>query len=190
MAREYIEDKQVVGEDFSLTRISVGDYENCEFINCKFSSSMLSGVNFIDCKFEGCDFSMTSFASVTLNGVLFSNCKMSGVNFAEANSIMFIAEFSGCQLNYASFAEMNLKNVKTEKCALHEVDFSNATLKGFVFNDCDLLGAIFDGSDLSKSDFRRAINFDIDPARNKIAKAKFSNHGLEGLLRKYDLIIE
>ena len=71
-----------------------------------------------------------------------------------------------------------------------EVDFGRADLSGSAFYDCDLKNSIFDSSNLSKCDFRKAINYAIDPDNNKISKAKFSLIGIPGLLTKYDILIE
>ncbi|MCW3075998.1 MAG: pentapeptide repeat-containing protein [Bacteroidetes bacterium] len=73
---------------------------------------------------------------------------------------------------------------------MQEVDFSQADLSGSFFINCDLSRAVFDGTNLEKSDLRTSYNFTIDPERNKIKKARFSNAGLAGLLGKYDIIIE
>jgi hypothetical protein len=43
---------------------------------------------------------------------------------------------------------------------------------------------------LERSDFRAAYNFNIDPERNKVRKAKFSRDGVVGLLGKYDIVVE
>ncbi|MBE0539484.1 MAG: pentapeptide repeat-containing protein, partial [Ignavibacterium sp.] len=61
---------------------------------------------------------------------------------------------------------------------------------GSSFNDCDLRNAVFDNTNLSKCDFRKAYNYLIDPENNKISKAKFSIMGVPGLLTKYDIMIE
>jgi hypothetical protein len=59
-----------------------------------------------------------------------------------------------------------------------------------VFDNCDLLQAIFDLSIIEKADFRTAYNYSINPEKNRIKKAKFSVLGLSGLLEHYDIEIE
>lgn len=73
---------------------------------------------------------------------------------------------------------------------MSEVDFGRADLTGSSLNDCDLHSAVFDNTNLSKCDFRKASNYIIDPENNKISKAKFSLIGVPGLLTKYDIVIE
>jgi uncharacterized protein YjbI with pentapeptide repeats len=70
------------------------------------------------------------------------------------------------------------------------VDFSYADLSASNFDFCDLQGAIFDSTNLDRSDFRTAYNFTIDPENNRVKKARFSLNSVIGLLDKYDLIIE
>jgi len=70
------------------------------------------------------------------------------------------------------------------------VDFSQADLTEAVFEQCDLLGAVFDFTTLVKTDFRTSFNYSIHPENNKIKKARFSREGIAGLLDRYDIIIE
>jgi uncharacterized protein YjbI with pentapeptide repeats len=58
-----------------------------------------------------------------------------------------------------------------------------------VFDDCDLQRAIFVNTNIEKTDFRTAFNYSIDLELNRIKKAKFSAHGISGLLDKYDIEI-
>jgi uncharacterized protein YjbI with pentapeptide repeats len=73
---------------------------------------------------------------------------------------------------------------------LKEADFSQTELSGSTFSNCDLSGAVFENANLQKVDFRTSDNFTIDLEKNRVAKARFSQDGLKGLLSKYDLIID
>ncbi len=73
---------------------------------------------------------------------------------------------------------------------IEKITFSEHPLEQGEYENCDLQGASFDGSNLEKADFRTAINYTIDPIRNRIRKAKFSQLGLAGLLRNFDIEIE
>lgn len=83
-----------------------------------------------------------------------------------------------------------MKKTNFSNCTLRETDFTEADLTGAVFDRCDLAGSVFDHTLLEKADLRTAINFTIDPDRNRIAKARFSLEGLPGLLNRFDIIIE
>jgi hypothetical protein len=41
-----------------------------------------------------------------------------------------------------------------------------------------------------KADLSTSFNYQIDPERNKLKGARFSLHGIGGLLHKYDIKIE
>jgi uncharacterized protein YjbI with pentapeptide repeats len=69
------------------------------------------------------------------------------------------------------------------------VDFTESDFSEAIFDDCDLAGALFDQTNLSKADFRSAFNFIIHPSINQIKKAKFSQNGLAGLLQGFDISI-
>ena len=75
-------------------------------------------------------------------------------------------------------------------CTLHETDFTETDLTGSLFENCDLAGAVFSITVLENADLRSSVNFNIDPERNKIKKAKFSILGVTGLLMKYNIQIE
>lgn len=75
-------------------------------------------------------------------------------------------------------------------CTVKESDFSNCDLTNAIFQNTDLFKSIFNRTKLSGADFSSAFNFSIDPEINNIRAAKFSLHGLTGLLDKYDIHIE
>jgi uncharacterized protein YjbI with pentapeptide repeats len=98
--------------------------------------------------------------------------------------------FDNCVLNYASFYKLKLKNTSFISCKLEEVEFVETDLTNSVFNNCDLVGAVFENTILEKVDFVTSFNYSINPVTNRIRKAKFSIHGVAGLLDGYDIVIE
>ncbi len=70
-----------------------------------------------------------------------------------------------------------------------EVEFIQANLTNAIFNNCDLLGAVFQNTNVEKADFRTSYNYSINPQVNRIKKAKFSIHGIIGLLDAYDIVV-
>jgi uncharacterized protein YjbI with pentapeptide repeats len=95
--------------------------------------------------------------------------------------------FTNCILDHSSFFRTNIRTTVFDNTRLHEVDFSECDLTGAVFNECDLTGAVFDCTNLEKADLHSASNYSIDPEKNSIKKAQFSQSGLSGLLGKYDI---
>ncbi len=70
---------------------------------------------------------------------------------------------------------------------MEEVDFAETDLTGAKFEDSDLAGALFEGCNMTKTDFSTAINYTIDPEKNRFNKTKFSKSNLAGLLSNYSL---
>ena len=190
MERAYIEDKQFEGIDYTINKFPAADYENCKFINCNFAEANLSKVTFIDCVFDTCNLSAANIHGASFQETQFINCKMMGLRFEDCNQFLLTVSFTGCLLNLSTFHKVKLKNTRFTNCSLQEVDFTETDLTATEFDVCNLLHAVFDNSILEKADLRTAINFSIDPERNKLKKAKFSATALSGLLHKYDLIIQ
>lgn len=69
------------------------------------------------------------------------------------------------------------------------MDFTECDLTGSVFDRCDLRGALFDATVLERCDMRGISGYSIDPARNRLRRARFSLDG-GGLLGTYGIEIE
>ena len=190
MEQVYITDETFEGIDFSSSLFKKGEYENCRFTNCNFAETNLSKITFIDCVFDNCNLSAANVNGTAFQEIQFSNCKLMGLRFEDCNTFLFAVSFTNCLLNLSTFYKLKLKNTVFTNCSLQQVDFTEADLNSAVFNNCDLLHATFDNTILEKADLRTAINFSIDPERNKLKKAKFSTASLAGLLDKYDLQID
>jgi uncharacterized protein YjbI with pentapeptide repeats len=133
---------------------------------------------------------MANLSGTALSTVSFRNCKMLGLRFDECKKLLFSVDFEGCQLNHSSFFGIGMRGTRFLDCSLLEVDFVQAQLGASVFHNCDFAGAMFDRTNLEKADLSSARNFSLDPEKNRIRRAKFSAHGLVGLLEKYDLVVE
>jgi uncharacterized protein YjbI with pentapeptide repeats len=68
-----------------------------------------------------------------------------------------------------------------------ETDLTEADLTDCKFDNCNLHRAFFSQTVLKNADLSTSYNFIIDADNNDIKKAKFSVHGLAGLLVKYDI---
>ena len=115
---------------------------------------------------------------------------MIGVKFNECDPFLLQFSFKDCQLNFSSFYQLKIPNTKFNNCNLQEVDFTEAILISSVFDQCDFKRAIFDRTNLEKSDFRTAFNFNISPEDNRLKGAKFSKDNLFGLLSEYKIVVE
>ena len=191
MDRIYIEDQTYEKTDFSSIPPPKGTcYEYCTFTNCNFANADLSEVSFLECEFNGCNLSMINTQKTELKDVKFKDCKMLGIHFEHCSEFLFQVYFENCILNLTSFYKRNLKKTIFRNSTLHETDFNEADLSSAVFDNCDLTRALFENTILEKADFSSAYNYTIDPAINKIKKAKFSLPAVTGLLYKYDIEIK
>jgi len=186
----YTEDKTFDKIDFTEHPLPKGEYENCFFINCNFSNSDLSEIKFLDCAFTGCNISLAKLAKTGLGDVKFKDCKMLGLRFDTCNKFGFSIQVDGCNLTNASFYQTKLIKTVFRNTELREMDFTEADLTGSVFDNCNLADTVFENTILEKADFRTSHNFSIDPEMNRVKKAKFSLHGLPGLLDKYNIEID
>ena len=126
---------------------------------------------------------------VSFQHVRFEQCKMLGIHFQTSNPFLLEFIFQNCQLDYCSFYHLKIKKTKFINCRLTEVDFSETDLTSSDFQGSDLSGATFDQTIAEKVDFRNALNYAIDPERNRIKGARFDLDGLPSLLRKYGIKI-
>jgi uncharacterized protein YjbI with pentapeptide repeats len=115
---------------------------------------------------------------------------MVGLRFENCNKFLFAVHFENCVLNISSFYQMKIKKTKFINTSLQEVDFTNTDLNSSLFDKCDLAGAVFHNTILEKADFKTAYNYSIDPAANKIKKARFSLPAVIGLLNSYDIEVD
>lgn len=166
------------------------EYENHLFQNCNFAGIKLSDTIFFECEFVQCDFSLANVKKTSFREVSFKECKLMGLRFDECDTLLLSFNFQKCILNFSSFHKLNIKKTVFNSCTLHEVDFSESDLTNAVLKECDLTRATFDKTILEGADLRTAYHFSIDPANNRLKKARFSKEGLMGLLDKYHLIIE
>lgn len=189
--------QSIYQEDQTFDKISYkedplpkGEYEGCAFLGCDFSAADLSRVVFSECEFAGCNLGMANITSTAFRNVKFKESKLLGLRFEQCNPFLLELDFDRCVLNLASFYRLKLKNTHFSHCSLHEVDFFGADLSNAVFDGCDLRGAIFDATTLERADFLNAYNYIIDPEKNRIKKAKFSQAGLAGLLARHNIVIQ
>ena len=190
MEKNYIEEKSFDNTDFTKNALPKGEYEACTFSNCNFSNSDLSGSHFSECAFYGCNLSLVKLAGTGFQDTKFKDCKLLGLKFEDCDAFLFAVNIENCVLNLSSFYKMKLKKTLFKKSTMHEVDFTESDLTNSTFDNCDLLRSIFELTILEKADLRTSYNYSINPEVNKLKKARFSLHGVIGLLDKYDIEIE
>ncbi|WP_394973962.1 pentapeptide repeat-containing protein [uncultured Croceitalea sp.] len=190
MDKPFITEQHFKGEDFTSTPLKRAEYEECTFERCKFQNGFLDNQHFMECEFLACDLSNTNIKHSIFNTITFRECKLLGLRFEDLNDSLLSFQFHNCQMDFASFFQLKIKNTVFKDCTLLETDFTETDLTGAIFSGSNLEKAIFDGTILDKTNFGEAHNFIINPERNSLKKAKFSKHGLLGLLKKYDIVVE
>lgn len=190
MDQEYIENQVFEKIDFSKTHFHRGDYEHCTFIRCNFSHQDISTVRFSECIFDTCDMSLSKIVETEFQEVEFINSRLLGLQFDTCSNFLCSMSFDACILDFSSFRGLKIKNTSWKNCQLHEVNFTESDLTGSVFLNCDFTRAVFEKTILEKADLRSSRNFSIDPENNRIKKARFSSSEIQGLLYKYNIIID
>ena len=188
--RDFFADKVFLKQDFTTQKLPKGDYENCTFEDCQFQEGFLDNQLFVESQFVNCNMTNTNITNTQFNSVVFTDCKLIGVRFETCNPQLFAMRFERSNLSLASFYEMDIGKTLFQDCRLHQVDFAQADLTGCKFPGCDFENAIFESTILHGADLSEAHNFNIDPTQNNIKKARFSQKGLIGLLKKYDIVVE
>ncbi len=190
MPELYFTDRTYTMRDLVEGKLPEGEYDGCVFEQLVIPGADLSRYHFLDCSFIGCNLGNVRLRNTSLKNVLFKDCKLTGMPFRDCHPFLFKIKLEQCKVDLASFHGLPMKETFFHDCDLHEADFSGADLTGSTFNRCDLSLAQFEETNLEKCDLRTALNFIIDPEKNRIRKCFFSLSGLTGLLGKYDLRIE
>jgi fluoroquinolone resistance protein len=187
--KHHVEEEVFERKDFTQEALPKGEYTQCTFKQCTFAKADLINVAFVECTFEGCDLSLARIRQAAFREVTFTDCKLLGLSFDQANAFLFAIAPTNCVLDSAAFQKMDLKGTMFRGCRMQGTDLSGADLSGASFDECDLLDAVFDGTVLERADLRAAHGFVIDPERNRLKGARFSESGLGGLLAKYGIAI-
>lgn len=166
------------------------EFDEYHFVNCDFSDANFSGIRFSECLFERCNLSAVRLAGTALQNVAFDECKLMGLQFMACRDMLFGVHFDQCQLRYASFAGRTMPGTHFVDCTLDEADFADSDFTDAVFQNCSLAGAVFQNTRLAGADFSTATGFIIDPETNPLLGARFTVHGLLGVVAKYGLVVE
>ena len=67
---DYWEEEFIEYNDKNLDSIY---FDDCTFVKCDFSKSIMHSCKFTECKFINCDLSLSLFKSCTFNDVVFEN---------------------------------------------------------------------------------------------------------------------
>ncbi|WP_306643266.1 pentapeptide repeat-containing protein [Sanyastnella coralliicola] len=186
----YTYEEEFKKADFTSTLLAKREYEACTFQNCRFNEADISEMKFIECTFIECDLSNAKVAKSLFQEVEFSACKLVGIQWEHCNDFGFSIQFNNSQLDLATFYQMKLNRCSFVNCQMEGVDLAETSLEGARLSHCKLTNAIFDQTNLQRTDLRGSSGFNIDPEHNKIKGAQFSYPEVLTLLDKYGLKIE
>ncbi len=175
--------------DFKKQPLARGTYENSTFKGCAMAELSLDGIVFSECSFYECDLSMANLKNSSFRDTKFTGCKLLGLRFDQCAGLLISFSFDRCVLDYSSFFKLKLRGTRFSNCKMEEVEFRQADLSQASFKDCNLARAIFEETILDGCDFTSALNYTIDPEKNRMRKAKFSYEGLPGLLTRHGIIV-
>jgi len=190
MSAEFIYDKVFTEKVISKYELTNNEYENCTFNHCDFTDCNFTGAIFVDCTFNHCNFKEAKIGHVGLRQVMFIDSDFTGVNFAMTDQVIYEFHFTNCLLDYAMFYKLKLKGMQFTNCSMVSVDFMESDLTEALFDNCNLRLAVFSDTNLTKADFYSSENFSINPGKNKLKKAIFSNENVRGLLDVFDILIK
>lgn len=148
-------------------------FDNCTFIKCDFTKSMIYGCKFTECTFINCDLSLSTLKSSTFNDVIFEKSKLIGISWSSCDE-PFDVSFQSCNISQNSFHMLDLRSMKFKETLIKDSGFEECNLEKAVFDDCDLELTTFYKNNLKKANFETSRNYLIDPKQNDIENAVFS----------------
>ena len=173
-ADDYHAGKRFEGIDFSGLPLSGHTFEACAFSSCRFRETSLARVSLISCTLEECELVLATLENATVNAVAFRKSKLVGVNFSDCNRFGFSPSFDDCLLESAVFYGNGLKKARFANSKIRNSDFIEVDLRESSFEGSSLEGSSFQKCNLERADFRAAFDYAIDPATNKLARARFT----------------
>lgn len=160
-------------KEYSIKNLDGIYFDDCTFVNCDFSKSLMYKCKFTECKFIDCDLSLSTLKSCTFNDVTFEKSKLLGISWSDCDEPFDIV-FDSCNLSQNSFHMLDLRQIKFIDSLIKDSGFEECNLEKALFDNCDLQLTVFINNNLTKANFETSKNYLIDPKQNNIEKAEFS----------------
>jgi len=177
------------GVTFTTKKIQNKEFEECTFEKCIFIECIFDNCRFIDCEFKGCSISANKPFNSQFTNIEFSDSKIMGFDWTKAKNVRILS-FERCDISYSNFSYIRIPELKLIDCVAREVNFNESDLTSSIFTKTDFSLSIFSGTNLTKADFRKSINYFIDFKFNILKKTKFSLPEAISLLQSLDIILE
>ena len=179
--------------DSAGLEIAAAEFQECRFVRCSLSESVLRACVFDECVFVECDLSLVKLPHSVFSSTRFEDSKIIGVNWTEARwprlRLLVPVRFEKCIINHSTFLGLDLKGVRFTECTAKDVDFREADLSKADFSGTDLTGAQFGRTNLTGANLESARNYRIVPAENTLKGARFSLPEAMSLLSGLDIEI-
>ncbi|MDR1744344.1 MAG: pentapeptide repeat-containing protein [Planctomycetota bacterium] len=170
------------------------EYSGCTFVKCVFANMTMRNVTFSNCVFEECSLRNVTFRECSMVNGAFLKCVLMGLDWSvmrrHGTRLSVLWKMPSCAVRYNTFVNMKMGKMDFSGSSLHDCYFQECECKQADFRACDLENTVFQNCNLSKADFRDARNYRINVLNNTVAKAKFSQPDVMGLLCGFDIVIE
>jgi len=167
---DYWEEEFIEYDDKNLDSIY---FDNCTFIKCDFSKSIMQNCKFTECVFIKCNLSLATLNNCVFNDITFENSKLIGVSWSRCEE-PFDVKFDSCNISQNSFHLLDLRQMKFINSLIKDTGFEECNLERALFETCDLEQTVFLNNNLQKANFETSKNYLIDPKQNDIKNAQFS----------------
>lgn len=164
-------------------------FEECVFDDCRFVGVKFEHSKFSDCTFNRCLLSAIDTLSCQFIHPKFIKCKVMGFDWTKIYRLKDLT-FNDCQINYSNFRMVKIPKTSMINCEAKETDFTETDLTESVFTGTDFTLARFFKTNLSRADFRKAKNYNIDVSCNIITQASFSLPEAMALLHSLNIVME
>lgn len=176
-------------EIHSNVKIQNKEFESCIFDKCTFIECVFDKCKFVDCSFSNCSISAPKPYNSQFFDVRFDDSKIMGFDWTKTKTVRELS-FKRCDISYSNFSYIKLHSLRLIECVAKEVNFNEADLTEGIFTQTDFSQSIFSNTNLTKADFRKAINYGIDIKFNQLKKAQFSLPEATSLLKSIDIMLE
>ncbi|MDR2890396.1 MAG: pentapeptide repeat-containing protein [Alistipes sp.] len=177
-------------QDYARQSLAGCEFEGCAFVGCDFSYADLGGCIFSDCLFDDCRLALTVVADAVLRRVTFKKSDLRGIDFGSVSEFGLEIACEHSRLDNCSFVRRKMRSTPFRGGELRECYFAECDLSGAVFDECVMEGTLFERCDLSGADLRTAVGYAVDPVGNRLAKARFSEYNLAGLVASLGVVVE
>lgn len=176
--------------EYSSSVLETIEFSYCNFEKCEFTNSSFINCRFHRCKFIDCDLSNANVFKSRFTDTYFKRSKLVGVNWTAAKGEFMSVGFFESNISYCNFADLKIPKTKFINCKAIDADFTQCDLSGADFEKSNVLNSKFHNTNLSKARFVETQNYAIDPRYNKIRSAKFSIPQAISLLECFGIELE